>query len=137
MVKLTDEHDLETLRQISLLLDCENQRLVAKTLALTAEVARLRGVPDAEQLTFTVEHEPQKTALFGMTRTGKSNTTKIVLKTIIELRWRPTALRIGQVIFDLNGEYVNENAQDAGTAGATWREWPRSTESDWLPTRDN
>ena len=61
MVKLTDERDLETLRQISLLLDRENQRLVAKTLALTAEVARLRGVPDVEQLTFTVEHELQQT----------------------------------------------------------------------------
>ncbi len=38
----------------------------------------------------------------------------IVLKTIFELRWQPAALRIGQVIFDPNGEYANENAQDAG-----------------------
>ena len=53
-------------------------------------------------------------ALFGMTRTGKSNTTKIVLKTIFELRWQPAALRIGQVIFDPNGEYANENTKDAG-----------------------
>ena len=29
----------------------------------------------------------QKTALFGMTRTGKSNTTKIILKSIFSLRW--------------------------------------------------
>ena len=29
----------------------------------------------------------QKTALFGMTRTGKSNTTKIILKAIFGLRW--------------------------------------------------
>jgi hypothetical protein len=56
----------------------------------------------------------QKAALFGMTRTGKSNTTKIVPKTIFELRWQPAALRIGQVIFDSNGEYANENTQDAG-----------------------
>ena len=55
----------------------------------------------------------QKTALFGMTRTGKSNTTKIILKTIFELRWQPHPLRIGQVVFDPNGEYANENAQDA------------------------
>jgi hypothetical protein len=55
----------------------------------------------------------QKTALFGMTRSGKSNTTKIVLKTIFELRWQPIPLRIGQVVFDPNGEYANENAQDA------------------------
>lgn len=55
----------------------------------------------------------QKTALFGMTRTGKSNTTKIILKAIFELRWSPDALRIGQVVFDPNGEYANENTQDA------------------------
>jgi hypothetical protein len=56
----------------------------------------------------------QKSALFGMTRTGKSNTTKIVPKTIFELRWQPAALHIRQVIFDPNGEYANENTQDAG-----------------------
>ena len=45
MVKLTDERDVDTLRQISLLLDRENQRLITKNLQLTAELARLRGVP--------------------------------------------------------------------------------------------
>jgi hypothetical protein len=55
----------------------------------------------------------QKTALFGMTRTGKSNTTKIILKAIFALRWDPTPRRIGQIVFDPNGEYANENAQDA------------------------
>lgn len=56
----------------------------------------------------------QKSALFGMTRTGKSNTTKIILKSIFALRWADTgARRIGQVVFDPNGEYANENAQDA------------------------
>jgi hypothetical protein len=54
----------------------------------------------------------QKTALFGMTRTGKSNTTKIVLKSIFELRWHATPQRIGQIVFDPNGEYANENTQD-------------------------
>ncbi|MGB7349031.1 MAG: DUF87 domain-containing protein, partial [Candidatus Acidiferrales bacterium] len=54
----------------------------------------------------------QKTALFGMTRTGKSNTTKIILKSIFELRWLATPRRIGQVVFDPNGEYANENTQD-------------------------
>jgi hypothetical protein len=29
----------------------------------------------------------QKTALFGMTRTGKSNSTKIILKSVFGLRW--------------------------------------------------
>ena len=63
----------------------------------------------------------QKTALFGMTRTGKSNTTKIIAKSVFELR-RPKraedrALRIGQIIFDPNGEYANENTQDKDGSG--------------------
>jgi transposase len=60
VVKLSDEHDLETLRQISLLLDRENHRLITKNLQLTAELARLRGIADVEQLTFTVQHDLQQ-----------------------------------------------------------------------------
>ena len=59
----------------------------------------------------------QKTALFGMTRTGKSNTTKIILKSIFALRWSQTPVCIGQIVFDPNGEYANENEQDAGGRG--------------------
>lgn len=59
----------------------------------------------------------QKTALFGMTRTGKSNTTKIVLKSIFALRWGTSGIRIGQIVFDPNGEYANENEQDSGGHG--------------------
>lgn len=58
----------------------------------------------------------QKTALFGMTRTGKSNTTKIIAKSVYLLRRRSqeyNAIRIGQLIFDPNGEYANENTQDS------------------------
>jgi hypothetical protein len=55
----------------------------------------------------------QKSALFGMTRTGKSNTTKIILKSIFALRWAEPLRRIGQIVFDPNGEYANENTQDA------------------------
>jgi hypothetical protein len=62
----------------------------------------------------------QKSALFGMTRTGKSNTTKIIAKSVFELRKTESsddkALRIGQIIFDPNGEYANENVQDNNSA---------------------
>lgn len=51
-----------------------------------------------------------------MTRTGKSNTTKIIAKAVYELRnpeqSEAKPLRIGQIIFDPNGEYANENTQD-------------------------
>ena len=58
----------------------------------------------------------QKTALFGMTRTGKSNTTKIILQSVFELRFdKDKPLSIGQLVFDPNGEYANENAQDVNS----------------------
>lgn len=59
----------------------------------------------------------QKSALFGMTRTGKSNTTKIILQSVYDLRFPKNSekpLRIGQIVFDPNGEYANENTQDQG-----------------------
>lgn len=63
----------------------------------------------------------QKSALFGMTRTGKSNTTKIIAKSVFELRTNENPndrpLRIGQIIFDPNGEYANENIQDKDGSG--------------------
>lgn len=62
----------------------------------------------------------QKSALFGMTRTGKSNTTKIIAKSVFELRKlkgkNDKEIRIGQIIFDPNGEYANENVQDNNSA---------------------
>jgi len=59
----------------------------------------------------------QKTALFGMTRTGKSNSTKIILQSVFNLRFdKRQPLRVGQIVFDPNGEYANENVQDNNSA---------------------
>lgn len=57
----------------------------------------------------------RRTALFGMSRSGKSNTIKTIASTIFNLRnIDPQKGRIGQLIFDVNGEYANDNPQDAG-----------------------
>jgi DNA helicase HerA-like ATPase len=73
----------------------------------------------------------QKTALFGMTRTGKSNTTKIIAKSVFELRFKGSAKRVGQIIFDPNGEYANENAQDNNNAlKNVWKANPQGREED-------
>lgn len=74
----------------------------------------------------------QKSALFGMTRTGKSNTTKIIAKSVFELRNIKQSggnpLRIGQIIFDPNGEYANENVQDNNSAlKNVWQLLPNGT----------
>lgn len=78
----------------------------------------------------------KRTALFGMTRTGKSNTVKKLIEATQELSTKaitnnPTdnfqedinpydeneipKAKVGQIIFDINGEYANKNLQD-GTA---------------------
>jgi hypothetical protein len=81
----------------------------------------------------------KRTALFGMTRTGKSNTVKKIIQSCVEMSNNaPLTLDksqetpeevlkpltednnpkypIGQIIFDINGEYANPNLQDQGTA---------------------
>ena len=64
----------------------------------------------------------KRTALFGMTRTGKSNTVKMIIKATAELAASGATLNsqrvhpVGQIIFDVNGEYANTNLQDEGTA---------------------
>ncbi|HWD40805.1 MAG TPA: DUF87 domain-containing protein, partial [Fimbriimonas sp.] len=64
----------------------------------------------------------KRTALFGMTRTGKSNTVKKMIQATVDIAQSEAKLNgttiepVGQIIFDVNGEYSNENQQDAGTA---------------------
>ena len=56
-----------------------------------------------------------KTALLGMTRTGKSNTAKIIIaRTFVVSEHQRAAGKppIGQLIFDPQGEYANPNIQD-------------------------
>ncbi|MCL2898025.1 ATP-binding protein [Brenneria tiliae] len=77
----------------------------------------------------------KRSAMFGMTRTGKSNTVKKVIEATEEISRKALMLLdsaspetseftssgsptfpVGQIIFDVNGEYANANRQDSGTA---------------------
>ncbi len=79
----------------------------------------------------------KRTALFGMTRTGKSNTVKKIIDATTEMSEKAKASDasgnqaddlldpfsdglpkqpVGQIVFDINGEYANANLQDEGTA---------------------
>ncbi len=81
----------------------------------------------------------KRTALFGMTRTGKSNTVKKIIQSTVDIseqakndlsNYKASAEQtldtydengfpkfpVGQIIFDVNGEYANANMQDEGTA---------------------
>ena len=64
-----------------------------------------------------IDYLGKRTALFGMTRTGKSNTLKKVIQATAELASPGGEIgAVGQIIFDINGEYANDNQQDEGTA---------------------
>lgn len=61
-----------------------------------------------------VDFLARRTAVFGMTRTGKSNTTKTMVSQVAVTAFQ-TRQPIGQLIFDINGEYANANQQDEGS----------------------
>ena len=94
--------------------------------------------PDVPVYVKAKDFAGKRTALFGMTRTGKSNSIKKIIQaneamsalatqTLVGAKESPEeALEpfkgdapkypIGQIIFDMNGEYANKNLQDEGTA---------------------
>lgn len=51
-----------------------------------------------------------RTAMFGKTRLGKSNTVKLIAQGMLESTKGDNS--VGQLIFDINGEYANDNPQD-------------------------
>jgi len=51
-----------------------------------------------------------RTAMFGKTRLGKSNVIKLIAQSLIETTAKEQL--VGQIIFDMNGEYANDNPQD-------------------------
>jgi len=55
----------------------------------------------------------RRTAVLGMTRTGKSNMVKQLVSVVKRVADEGGA-KIGQIIYDINGEYANANQQDKG-----------------------
>ncbi len=55
----------------------------------------------------------RRTAVLGMTRTGKSNMVKQTVSVVKRIA-DESAIPIGQIIYDMNGEYANANQQDKG-----------------------
>lgn len=55
-----------------------------------------------------------RTAMFGKTRLGKSNVVKLIAQGMIDATAQ--SKNVGQLIFDINGEYANDNAQDGNSS---------------------
>ncbi|QXO95569.1 DUF87 domain-containing protein [Methanospirillum purgamenti] len=82
-------------------------------------------LPNVPVIVSTDDFKGTRTAMFGKTRTGKSNIVKIIAESLIKtthLNPSTTDKRkhsVGQVIFDINGEYANDNPQDDSTSLAS------------------
>jgi hypothetical protein len=55
-----------------------------------------------------------RTAMFGKTRLGKSNVVKLIAQGMLEATAEDSS--VGQLVFDINGEYANDNPQDGNAS---------------------
>jgi hypothetical protein len=79
--------------------------------AATRRKAIISGTDHADVRINIEDFVGRKSAVFGMTRTGKSNTIK-TLVTAVHRHSSDHDIPIGQLIFDPQGEYANVNEQD-------------------------
>ncbi len=80
----------------------------------------------ADEIKVPVEIQPsdflaRRTAVLGMTRTGKSNMVKQTVSVVKDIS-NKSKLPIGQLIFDINGEYANANGEDKGSISDIFRD---------------
>lgn len=69
-----------------------------------------RSQPNVKVFVSTRDFLAVRTAMFGKTRLGKSNVVKLIAQSLIATTERTK--NVGQLIFDINGEYANDNPQD-------------------------
>lgn len=88
-------------------------------LRLTESRLLLPGSPPVDVYAFvsTADFMGARTAMFGKTRLGKSNVVKLIAQSLIETTLQDR--NVGQVIFDIDGEYANDNPQDDNSSLAT------------------
>jgi DNA helicase HerA-like ATPase len=91
--------------------DADLLRLGVVRFASTLRRAREARADQAPVFVHVSDFVTRKTAVFGMTRTGKSNTIKTLVTAVFRYG-KERGQAIGQLIFDPQGEYANVNPQD-------------------------
>lgn len=101
------------------LLDLVNNELVPKENRFAIGKLRLtenrlplpsKKLPNVDIFLSTNDFKGCRTAMFGKTRLGKSNVVKLIVQSLLETT--KDTRNVGQLIFDINGEYANDNPQD-------------------------
>ncbi len=76
-----------------------------------------RSLAQVKVCVSTKDFMGSRTAMFGKTRLGKSNVVKLIAQSILETTKQ--SRNVGQLIFDINGEYANDNPQDGNLSLAS------------------
>lgn len=101
------------------LLDLVNNCLVPKVNRFRVGLLRLtecrlplpnKSQPQVDIFLSTTDFLGSRTAMFGKTRLGKSNVVKLIIQSLIETT--KVTKNVGQLVFDISGEYANDNPQD-------------------------
>lgn len=85
---------------------------------------RLHRAEEVDKVKFYIQPADflaRRTAVLGMTRTGKSNMIKQTVSVVKEIS-NAHNMKIGQLIFDINGEYANANKQDSGSISTIFKD---------------
>jgi len=85
---------------------------------------RLHRASETDKVSFHIQPSDflaRRTAVLGMTRTGKSNMIKQTISVVKNIA-NNCNLPIGQLVFDINGEYANANKQDNGSISDLYAE---------------
>ena len=80
-----------------------------------------KPLPKVDVQLSTDDFMSRRTALFGKTRLGKSNIVKLIAQSVMETT-KSTGdgtYSCGQLIFDVDGEYSNDNSQDGSVSIAS------------------
>ncbi len=101
----------------------DQNRFSLGSLRLTEARLPLPGkpLPNVNVQLSTDDFMSRRTALFGKTRLGKSNIVKLIAQSVMETTKSPDgrAYSCGQLIFDVDGEYSNDNPQDGAVSIAS------------------
>lgn len=84
---------------------------------------RLHRTNESDLVPFSIQPSDflaRRTAVLGMTRTGKSNMIKQTVSVVKKVA-EDCKLSIGQLIYDINGEYANANDQDKGSISSIFK----------------
>jgi hypothetical protein len=88
----------------------EHQYKIGNLRTMECGLVSVGGVSNIPVSVSMKDFRGTRTAMFGKTRLGKSNVVKLLAQGMLEATSNDNS--VGQLIFDINGEYANDNPQD-------------------------